>query len=596
MRNPIQSLSNEELLSLSNNNSAIKNNITALSDEELLRINNRNKNNQFHPMQELKNILQNLPENARDFLMGSVENPIRGAQALTNLGVKAVNPYANIYGLNIPDANFAPQEPKNPSDAYQAGNIASEVAQLAPIGALAGKTALLSAKLAGKAASRVPTKIAAKILQGNMKPETLAQNLSAAQGTETPLGDIIGNAALKKYLENTLTKVPFVGANQALERAATQTEQKGQSILSNLLGKNDPVNVEKQLLDSLKENHAEIRNIKNKKYENLENIAKDSEFKPDLSTFNKNLDKHIDSLENMDLLKTNPEVNKILSKIKSYKGALKEETETGKLVDRFGNPLTVIKKSPDISLKEANIFKGYLDKLASDYAAENTAQGRHNSQILSEISRSLKKDIGNSVHKSNNSELVNAYRDAENYYAKNYSKFLEPNINKFLQTGKNEKDSDKLVSSFIKTGKSTDQANLIHKLSEALPEDKKDLLSYSYLSRAIGREGNINQNKLVTLLGENALGNRQFNTLFRNPELRKQLNEYKKLVKFNQKGITVMENPLTGQQTPLGFTKKITNLPLGRFVTKKLTSEKTRENLVKEIIKNKNKASNIKVK
>jgi hypothetical protein len=186
--------------------------------------------------------------------------------------------------------------------------------------------------------------------------------------------------------------------------------------------------------------------------------------------------------------------------------------------------------------------------------------------------------------------LKSKYNLSEENYAKKFSPFLDKQIYKFIN---GNSDPETLVSSFIKTGKSTDRANLINKLNQKFPKEDRNLLGYAYLQRAMDENNVLNPMKLKTLLSKNALGNKQFEALFPDPEIRNSLRDYIKLVGMNTKGLKLMENPETGQmamdilplisKSPARLAAKLVGAP---FIGKKLRSEKTRTKLVNKMIKN----------
>src|SRR5690606_1707704 len=138
---------------------------------------------------------------------------------------------------------------------------------------------------------------------------------------------------------------------------------------------------------------------------------------------------------------------------------------------------------------------------------------------------------------------------------------------------------------------------------ERIPAQQRDLLAYSYLSRALDNEGNLNPTKLSTAIKK--LGANQFKKLVPDPVMRKELLDYSKLSRMNQEAQNLMFNPNTGQRNRDAIITAILSIlghgmsgnigtlaaPLaailtGKMATKALTSEGLRESLVKEMIKN----------
>ena len=118
-------------------------------------------------------------------------------------------------------------------------------------------------------------------------------------------------------------------------------------------------------------------------------------------------------------------------------------------------------------------------------------------------------------------------------------------------------------------------------------------MGYGYLQRAMDENGVINPMKLKTLLSRNSLGPRQMKALFPDAKIRNELLDYTALIGKNTKGLKLMENPETGQmnmdilpllsKSPGGLAAKVLG---ANPLAKKLSNEKTRNNLVKQMIAN----------
>lgn len=434
-----------------------------------------------------------------------------------------------------------------------------------------------------------PVETLAKSINTNLTPEQLQKNLDITRGTETGLGDVIGSPMAKRWLENILTKVPLNNANEIMMKNAGKVVEKGNDLLNTILGKNDKANIESHLNDALQDSYKLHKKEKNLHYDDVNNLADKLGFDLKLKGFSNEAKNFIDAINDTNVLKYEPEAKKILSKLDIYKNP----TQVEKLSFKGSNiqlPDHLIPKEfeKNISLKEANILKGKLKEFSDKYSLSPSISDRNASGIFKKLNSSLGKDIHEELEKFGNKELHNEYKSAQDNYGKKFAPFLDRELYKF-SIGR--ADPDTLVSSFIKTGKSNDRATLLSKLIDRLPEDKKSLPGYIYLQRAIDEEGNINPNKLKTLLSKNSLGDRQFNALFPNDNLRKQLRDYISLVSKNEKGLRLMENPATGQMNmdilPLfskskgGLAAKILT---ARPLTNLLTSEDVRNNVVRNLI------------
>jgi len=440
-----------------------------------------------------------------------------------------------------------------------------------------------------------------KMFRGNLSPEELQRNLEITQGTETGLGDVIESPFLKKRLENTLTNVPFSGANESLQRTGKQVLSRGENILSDMLGDNDPHSVPQKLTEKLIEEFKKHETNKNILYTDANKISNDIGLKLELPSFSKKATEFSNAIDQMNLLKSDPDISKIYKKLQNYKNPIKNEVITGAILDVNGKPILKKTSTNFPSLEEANILKGKLNNYAEMAAQSPTPADRNTANVYRKLADSLKKDINQSIKKSGNLDLKKAYEIAEENYAKNFSPFLDKNIYKFIS---GNADPETIVQKFIKTSPTADLAATLEKLSSKVPESEKSLLAYSYFSRALDNEGNLTPSKLGTSIEK--LGHNQFKTLVPDPAMRKKLKDYSKLQHMNKEAQYLMYNPKTGQRNTdtlvtallamLGKTASgdasaialpISAIGSGRYLTKKLTSENFRDSLIKEMIKNK---------
>ena len=434
-----------------------------------------------------------------------------------------------------------------------------------------------------------------KMFRGNLSPQELQRNIDITKGTETGLGDVIESPFLKKRLENTLTSVPFSGANESLQRTGELVKQKGENILNKMLGNNSPENVPAQLTDELINQFKSHQANKNALYKNANELATTENLKLELPNFAKKANEVSDAIEATNILKYEPDISKIFNKLKNYKNPIKEEA--GAIVDVNGNPLSKTITTP--TLEEANILKGKLNEYSKTMGKSSNASERNLSRVFGQLGKSLKNDINETIDKSGSNELKKAYQSAEKNYAENFSPFLDKEIYKYIS---GSADPETIVQKFLKTSPNVDLAGQLAKLSKKMPIPKRQLLMYSYLSRALDNEGNLNPSKLGTAIQK--LGPNQLKELVPDPSLRKELLDYNKLQKMNKEAQYLMFNPKTGQRNSdtlmtgllallgnigagkLGATLA-TSLPIagGHIMTKALTSSSLRESLVKEMMR-----------
>ncbi len=436
-----------------------------------------------------------------------------------------------------------------------------------------------------------------QIFRGQLTPEQLMHNLSATKGTETSLGRVIESPTLNKTAENILPHIIGSGAEDAMQRTAGKVSERGEGILSDLLGENSPEGVPEQLADVLSKQYKANEKAKIGYYKKANDLAKEADIKLELPNFAKTARKYMGAINQTNILKFEPDSAKIFNKLKNYTNPVKSSKP---FLDKTG--LETTKKSFP-TLKEANILKGALNRYANTFAKSTDASQRGMAKVFGKLASNLKTDIKETINKSGHEGLQSAYKEAETNYANNFSPFLDKDIYKFI-SGQN--DPATLVQKFIKTSPTVDLGNHLAKLSDKLPENEKKLLGYAYLSRALDNEGNLKVAKLSTAI--NKLGKKQFETLFPQAELRKQLKSFVSLEGMNKEATNLMFNPKTGArntdliakalQAAAGFhvaglagaTAAVGGGALAsRGLTKALTSEKVREKMIKAMIENKQK-------
>jgi hypothetical protein len=531
--------------------------------------------------------------------VGNIASFFSGGGALKLLGkIPELAGAANYIG-KIPLIAHGIGEASNILSKYP---MASKIAGNAALGgAYTPQNPLLGAVLGGAAPSvgNAISKVVGKtynylrpsnLFRGNLTPEQLQQNIKATAGTETGLGDVIGSPTLKKLQENILSKVPFSGAVDTMQRSAGKVVDKGHDILNRLLGKNSGEDVDKSLNDALQAAYKKHHEEKNSLYDEANSIADQIGLQLPLSNFSKKASLYSDALENTNILKYEPEMASMINKLKNYKNPVTKTENVGSIVDQSGQPLINETKLTYPSLKEANLLKGKLNQLADQYKSSPTMTDRHAAGIFRDLASSLKTDIQTAIKKTGHKTLSESYNKAEENYAKKFSPFLDKEIYNFAN-GNN--DSDTLISSFIKTGKANDRANLIDQLKFQLPPSQRKLLGYAYLKRALDENNVVNPLKLKTLLSRNSLGAKQFEALFPSKSVRNALLDYTSLVKKNEHGLGLMENPKTGAMNmdllpllskPVGLgAKSLGSRPLNNW----LTNEESRRNLVQQMIANK---------
>ena len=510
--------------------------------------------------------IHGLPGIAKAF--SSMSNSLKSAPKIE----KAVN------ALNAPAAGAltgAAMEPENQLGGAIGGGI---VGSLFP----AGKAAVNALR-------------PSNLFRGKQTPDELRNALELTKGTETPLGDVLQSPFLKYMHENVLSKIPFSGAVDKMQQTGKQLVERGQGLMKELLGKNDPKNYETAINDALKEAKVAHTKIKQSLYDDSDKIAKEAGLKLELPTFSKEAQGYMKAIEGTNILKTEPEVASLFKRLKNYASPV--EKVAGKILDKEGKPIVSSMKYP--SLKEANILKGKLSEIADNYRSSPNISDRNLASVFSKLSKSLGSDIKSGIKKTGNKQLESSYNKAEKNYAENYSQFLDRDINKFAE---GRADPETILQYFIKTGKNTDRSILLDKLVGKLPEDKRKLLGYGYLKRATDESGVIDPLKLKQLISKKALGEKQFETLFPDAKFRKKLKDFSELSGKNAEAFDLMRNPKTGNRLsdfipltaatmagsafgPAGALAAGIGVPYAaRQATNALTSPKVREKLINAML------------
>lgn len=463
--------------------------------------------------------------------------------------------------------------------------------------AAAGALANLIPFVVGRAANALRP---SRLLRGNLEPHELERNLRITQGTETGLGDVIGSPFLKKRLENTLTGMPFSGANESLGRTAREVEQRGVNILQDLLGNNDPHNIPQIISEDLNNEFERHETTKNQLYDRANQIANESNLRLELPTFARHANEFRDAIDTTNMLKYEPDIAKIFNKLRNYINPVSESRNVGNIIDKQGKPIIdeTVQQFP--TLQEANLLKGKLNQYANMASRSPEPEKRNMARVFGKLANSLRNDIRNTISASGNRELESAYNTAERNYDRNFSQFLDKDIYKYIGGNANEEN---IVRDFIKTTPNADLAHQITKISEKLMPPTRQLLTYSYLSRALDNEGHINPTIMGTLI--NKLKPNQFRALVPDSTLRERLRDYSTLQHMNKEAQNLMFNPKTGQRgidtamtLALGIAGKLATgnigalaAPLativaGRVATYALTSQSLRRALVEEMLRN----------
>lgn len=556
------------------------------------------------------------------------------AQGVVNAGAlayKGVKPVANLFGANLknaPDVSNIAAPIGSGKNGFES-NLARGLGEYIPYGAtaevaapvsilgrvLAQTTAggvsgaanatpgqsnlfgwLPSGKLGGAiegAATNLLTPGVLKVAEdtrpvnafrGALPPEKLAENLAAAKGTSTGLGDVLGNKQLKIALESQLPSFPGTGATDAMLGTANNIQSNAQNIFKEMLGGSDPNDVMKPIQDALRQNEKDVTKEKVAKQNLLNQAAEKAGVlvgRDNQQMYAKN--KLAEINEDPELKDMAPK--EVVSDLEKYASG------------EYGPQ----------KLKAADISGGgtALGSKANSYfrAGQDYAGGIYNDLIDAK-----KEDVDAALDQTSNDTVRNLRDDYRKFYAEEYAPYKDKDIKKFTTFGKG--DTDLLLKQFIKTNGTTERPRLLDKLMTKLKPNQKNLVTYGYYSPSISKKtGQVDLGTLRSL--HEALGEGQQDVLFSgNPEMQQKMNNLVHSININPEPMRALANPQTGIRTssfaPMaamaagarlgyrtaGFPGAVAGtaaglaIPagLGKIATKALTNEPLREKLVKAML------------
>ncbi len=354
---------------------------------------------------------------------------------------------------------------------------------------------------------------------GELNPEMaseLAKRLRAAEGTQTPLGDVIGSPTLKKTFENVVAPQALSGAEDAFTNIGEQIKSRANSIVQP--GGDIPLN--EQIHGALKQKFRDATTTKNDLYNQANELAKSEGIKLDLPSFRDYATENSQIIKSSPLLKTDSKIRKIYNKLIDY------QKNSG--------------EAPSIA--EANLLANSLGAEGAKMVSPmNSATDRGVGRLYLGLRDNLKNDINGEISSKGSPELKNAYQKANDYYKNEFVNFLDkPDVAKFLETGK---DPQNLINEIVQPGKSADKYTRIDKINEILDPSQRGKLGQAYLQKAIDNEGGLDPRNLNKQI--NALGPRQFNSLFPG-ESGRGIQDFQRLIGMNSEAMNRMSNPKTG--------------------------------------------------
>ena len=448
-----------------------------------------------------------------------------------------------------------------------------------------------------KAASKIggmamtPSGYIAKNYSSPLSAQQLSENLRAASGTNTPLGDVISSPRLKQRFENEIAPVIGSKADELYGQIENQVRGKGERALRNLEtpgARNTDVNFLTESL--LKAEKGKSKDIKNRLYGDLSRIAQEEGFQAKTPTFSALAKKNTGIIEDSELLKHNDQFRAAYKKMAPLKKTFSSKNSA--ILNKEGRPAATYHKYPTIS--EVKIVANQLSKEGEKMLRSNDPTKEHLGRKYQELARAARDDIKNGIERNGSERLKQSLENADKFYREDYARFRQEDIHNLIGKGKS---GQKIIKDIIQPGKETDIFETAKRVKDILPANQKDLLGYGYLKGAINKKGELNPRALNKRI-EN-LGNRQFNELYGRDMTRQELLDFQNLVRMNSEALNRMHNPKTGARSKdkrslfpklisvgtLGSSKLVEPLVANAMVDL-LTSEKFRGKVVEKMVKN----------
>lgn len=559
----------------------------------------------------------NTPANIRDYLASKniISNESPSLRLPESILPKNYN-YAEGVGLEGTEPGDALVQGIGASAPYVAGGELGALGIPARVGARAGaqgafatgqnenpiKAAAMPASLEGLARGLPRLYEAAKptkLFRGNLPAEDLAANVRAAQGTNTDIGNIIGSPTLKQVFENLTTKWPGSGADKLLGKMANQVESRSEGLLAEA-GEGIPAGDRNSILKKTIENvYDKQLKRKNELYKPVNKLAENEAFKLELPSLEKFSKEFGAAVNKSPLMKNDPALKKTFNEISKYKKAT-ESTQLNTLGADALMSKPIIKYP---SIVDAKALANRLDTESSKHMRSPNPTDHFIASKFSDAAKSIRKDVKDQIMEKGSPELKSAYKAAEKNYAENYSQFLDKDVYKLTRP---DVDSQTIINDIIKPGKQGDKYTRIEKIQKLLPENQRNILGEAWLRNAIDKEGALNPKQFSQMI--NKLGPRQFEALFPDPAFRQKLLDYGRLRGMNEKALSRMANPATGQSlgVPTMIGSQIAgvtnaamsgNLPMvaayglgpqigSNLMNKLLTNPATREKFIAKMLKN----------
>lgn len=373
-----------------------------------------------------------------------------------------------------------------------------------------------------------PSGFMTKYVKNNISLSELADNFRAAEGTDTPLGDVIQSPKLKKLYENKLAEKAPWEVEQTYKRINEQIANRAEELVDKTLGENAPSGDANIFVkDLLSKAYEDTKVIKNNLYNDVNKRALAEDFHLSLPKFNKLIDNDLQAIAQSPMFLADKQ-----------------------LLGAFNELIAASGKRPTIS--GAKYFASKFESEAQ--ALKNPdATSRGLKSLYERTANTLREDVRNQVSTKGSDALKKEFETAESFYKDEFVQFLDKDLYKLLDEGK---DAQAIVRSIINPSKKLDKYTMIEKVQKLFPKEQKNVLGYSYLKSAVDNNGVLQPTQVNNLI--KALGPRQFNALFPDAKIRQAVMDFSRLRNMNVEAANYLLNPKTGARGQT-FLKEMMN-------------------------------------
>ena len=465
-----------------------------------------------------------------------------------------------------------------------------------------GLNAMISASIGapvgagiGGAATALWPKNMMQGLRGNATDAQLAENLRAAEDTETSLGRILGNSWLSDLSENMLSYVPFSGARKSQTQAMESLEGKAQDALMNLGGGKtfEDVDLGEVAQKSLQQKAKSKREISSQNYAAISELATELGLKFDTQDVHKTSQQILNELNKTPLLaeRAKKKYGSLIKDLEDYAGIgerenIKQEGNFDFLKNKF-----IPKNSlPEETIESLGILRS---NMGEDSWKALTSGERYESGKYAQMQKAFDRDINRIIEESGSEELKAMGSKAKDYFIKEIVPLNKPRMMKYINDPQME-NSDTIFSDFIRQGK-IDRPKTTQSFMSNLGQEGQEAARAGYFG------GPRMENDAKAMASQyNKIGPKTLEALIPDAQVRQQVSDVANLARMNPQGFLDMFNPKTGAKSlfmeglklaggatlsGLSVLNPITAafVPLAYGLNKALTSPTVRKAVVKEL-------------